>query len=111
VPCNVIYYTFLNSDPFQSRCAAFILKIISIKLDAVEQKVQKLVDIFQPALNSQLLPPHVAAQAASASAVSADEAGGESASPGGAAAPSSAGAAKSGQDESMNQGSPSAGAS
>jgi len=60
---------------------------------------------FQPALNSQLLPAHVAAQAASGSTVPADEAGGDVA---GAAGVSSA---KSSQDESMNQGSPSTGAS
>lgn len=64
----------------------------------------------QPALNSQLLPPHVAAQAASVSAAAAggaDETGGDAASAAGAAAASTS----AGKDESMNQGSPSAGAS
>lgn len=79
---------------------------------------------IQPALNSQLLPPHVAAaQAANASAVagaggSADEVGSDAASAvtASASASSSAGT-KSGvagattQDESMNQGSPSGGTS
>ena len=79
---------------------------------------------IQPALNSQLLPPHVAAaQAANVSAVagaggSADEVGSDAASAvtASASASSSAGT-KSGvagattQDESMNQGSPSGGTS
>ena len=73
---------------------------------------------IQPALNSQLLPPHIAAaQAASAPAGSAvggavDEVGSDAANAvGGAAAASASASASKTQDESMNQGSPSGGAS